>query len=264
MTEALTPRQQREREFYNRYADGYCDRRVILDPILGHELRPWNSYWHFFQLVKDRFRQGARLLDFGCGWGSNTVLFAKLGYEVDAFDISEGNLEVARNLAAEHGVAGRARLHLMPAERLDFPDESFDVVAGIDILHHVQVEPALRECRRVLRPGGAAFFHEPVSNFLFDTVRNTWLVRRLVPNRASLDRHITHDERKLDRADVRAIRRVFPSCRFDRFRVLSRLVVLFPRRETLLQKLDLRLAKLPGYRALSGTVVMTLEKDLVS
>src|SRR4051794_13115205 len=111
--EALTPRQQREREFYNCYSQDRCDRRVILDPILGNETRPWNSYWHFFELVRGRFRPGARLLDFGCGWGSNTILFARIGYEVDGFDISEGNLAVAERLAEEHGVAGRVRLHRM-------------------------------------------------------------------------------------------------------------------------------------------------------
>lgn len=264
MTEALTPRQQREREFYNRYACEYSDKRVILDPILGKEQRPWNSYWHFFQCVKDRFRPGHRLLDFGCGWGSNTILFARIGYEVDAFDISEGNLEVGRRLAQDHGVADRVRFHQMPAERLDFPDDSFDVVAGIDILHHVQVEASLRECRRILRPGGAAYFHEPVANLLFDPIRNTWLIRRLVPNEVSLDRHITHDERKLDRHDLRIVRQVFPRARFDRFRILARLAALMRRRETFLQKVDLRLGWLPGYRHFGGVVVMTLEKDVVS
>src|SRR5262249_48636710 len=180
MTTGLPPRQQRERAFYNRYSQDRCDRRVILDPILGKESRPWNSYWHFFDLVRGRFRQGARLLDFGCGWGSNTILFARAGYEVDGLDISEGNRAVAERLALEHGVADRVHLHRMAAENLAFADDTFDVIAGIDILHHVQVEQAMRECHRVLKPGGVAYFREPVENFLVDAVRNTRLMRWLL------------------------------------------------------------------------------------
>src|SRR3954465_2211915 len=162
--EGLTPRQQRERAFYNQYSQDRCDRRVILDPILGKESRPWNSYWHFFELVRGRFREGARLLDFGCGWGPHTILFARIGYEVDGFDISEGNLAVAERLVEEHGVADRVHLHRMAAEKLAFADGTFDVTAAIDILHHVRVEQAMRECHRVLKRGGVAYFREPVEN----------------------------------------------------------------------------------------------------
>jgi 2-polyprenyl-3-methyl-5-hydroxy-6-metoxy-1,4-benzoquinol methylase len=260
MTDTLTPRQQRERDFYNRYAQ-QCDTRVNLEPVQSDEQRPWNSYWHFYRLVKDRFRPGHRLLDFGCGWGSKTILFAKVGYDVDGFDIAEGNLEVARTVANEHGVADRVRLHLMAAETLDFPDATFDVIAGIDILHHVQIEPALSQCRRLLKPGGVAFFREPVASFLFDSIRNTWLLRKLFPNKESLDRHITHDERKLDSNDLKRIKSIFPKCRFDRFRVLARLSALWPSKEGFFEKIDYRLLNVPGYQSLAGSVVLTLEKE---
>jgi 2-polyprenyl-3-methyl-5-hydroxy-6-metoxy-1,4-benzoquinol methylase len=230
-----------------------------MDSALVSVLSPWNSYWHLFALVRDRFRPGSRLLDFGCGWGSNTVVFAKIGYSVDAFDISERNLDVARRLAVQHGVADRIAFHLMQAERLAFPSHSFDVVAGVDILHHVRIDDAVRECRRVLEHDGVAFFHEPVSNALVDGLRNTALARRVVPNTASFDRHITSDERKLDRRDLAVIRRTFPRSRFDRFRVLARLAALAPDREPMLQKLDWRLSAIPGYRSLAGALVMTLE-----
>jgi len=261
MTETLTPRQQREREFYNKFSQhDKCDKRVILDPITSSEHRPWNPYWHFFRLVKDHFRPGMRLLDFGCGWGSNTILFAKVGYEIEGFDISEGNLEVARRLAQEHEVAERVHFGLQAAEKLSYPDEHFDVIAGIDILHHVQIEPAMAEVRRVLKPGGVAFFREPVENAIFDRLRNTWLVRKLIPNKVSLDRHITEDERKLNRHELRVICRTFPRHRIDRFRVMSRLAALFPKREILLEKLDRQMRWVPGYMLFCGTIVLTLQK----
>lgn len=260
MSQTLTPRQQREREFYNEYSRQRRD-MVSPEPILGNEKRPWNPYWHFFRLAREAYRPGSRLLDFGCGWGSNTVLFALAGYQVDGIDIAENNLEKARELAQEHGVSRNIRLHLQPAEQLAFPDQTFDVVAGIDILHHVQIEPALREVARVLKPGGVAFFREPVEQPLFDAIRNTWLVRRFFPKEASLDRHITHDERKLTHAELAGILRMFPRHRVDHFRVLSRLGAVCNWCEAALEKLDLHLRWLPGYQWLSGTVVLSLYRD---
>ncbi|HVN45627.1 MAG TPA: class I SAM-dependent methyltransferase, partial [Steroidobacteraceae bacterium] len=180
--QALAPRQQREREYYDQYSQRQKDTaRVNLGPISGKEHRPWNPYWHFFALVKERFRPGACLLDFGCGWGDNTAVFARIGYQVEGFDISERNLEVARQLAASAGVANQVHFGVQTAESLDYSDGQFDVVAGVDILHHVEIPRAIAECRRVLRPGGVAFFIEPLMNPLFDTVRNTRLVQRFWP-----------------------------------------------------------------------------------
>ena len=133
---SLTPRQQREREYYNRYSQRKKDARVNLAPIAGKEQRPWNPYWHLFGLVKKRYRPGARLLDFGCGWGDNSLIFAHIGYQVDGFDISEGNLELARQLSDKEGLTEQVHFSLQRAERLKYPDAHFDVVAGVDILHH--------------------------------------------------------------------------------------------------------------------------------
>jgi len=212
-------------------------------------------------LVKERFRPGARLLDFGCGWGDNTAVFARIGYQVEGFDISERNLEVARQLAASEGVANQVHFGVQTAESLDYSDGQFDVVAGVDILHHVEIPRAIAECRRVLRPGGVAFFIEPLMNPLFDTVRNTRLVQRFWPNEASLERHITHDERKLTEEDLKFIRRMFPQHKIEPFRILSRLGVLFPAGTLSLEKLDYSLRRVPSYGRLAGTIVLSLEKE---
>ena len=259
----LSERQRREREYYDQFSIEHRDgdeAEVDLAPISGGERRPFNSYWRLFELVQDRFRPGARLLDFGCGWGTNTVLYAKIGYEVEGFDISEVNLAAARKAAAQYDVADKITFSIQTAEALKYPDESFDVIAGIDILHHVEIEPSLRECRRVLKPGGVAFFREPLANPVFDALRNTALMRRLVPNEVSFDRHITHDERKVTSAELKAARAIFPQNRVDRFRVLSRLGALWPSGETALEKLDYGLRPVPGYHWFAGAIVTTFEK----
>lgn len=257
---ALTPRQQREREYYDQYSQQQKNVEVNLAPISGTEQRPWNPYWHLFALVKERFRPGSRLLDFGCGWGDNSSIFAHIGYEVEGFDISEGNLDVARQLAENEGLANRIHFSVQRAESLNYPDGHFDVVAGVDILHHVEISPAIAECHRVLREGGVAFFTEPLANPLFETVRNTRLVLRFWPNDASFERHITCDERKLTAEDLKVIASIFPDHRIERFRILSRLDVLFHAGLMRLEKLDYSFRSVPFYGRLAGTIVLTLEK----
>jgi SAM-dependent methyltransferase len=51
----------------------------------------------------------------------------------------------------------------MDAHKLNFPDRTFDVVYGAAILHHLEYERALLEILRVLKPGGAMLFREPLA-----------------------------------------------------------------------------------------------------
>jgi ubiquinone/menaquinone biosynthesis C-methylase UbiE len=61
----------------------------------------------------------------------------------------------------------------MNAEILEFPDQSFDLVFGSSILHHLNLDKAYAEIERVLRPGGCALFIEPFGhNVLINAYRN--------------------------------------------------------------------------------------------
>ena len=80
----------------------------------------------------------------------------------------------------------------MPGERLDFPDGSFDYAIGFAILHHLELESALSELHRVLKPQGVAFFAEPLgSNPLINAYR------RRTPQ------YRTEDETPIDLANLR-------------------------------------------------------------
>jgi len=252
----LTARQQREQEYYDAFSRDKSRIEVNFDPVNDREQRPWNPYWYQFGCVKDAYKPGARLLDFGCGWGENSVVFAKMGYDVEGFDISEVNLQAARALGEKYGLADRLHFSSQTAEDLDFRDQSFDVVAGVDILHHVEIGPALAECRRVLKPGGLAIFKEPVENAVFDRVRNLGLMQRVFPKSPSFDRHITADEKKLTARDVRIIKRVFPRLEIRSFRILSRLDRFMPVAGGILEKLDYLGCLLPGFASLCGSIVL--------
>lgn len=73
--------------------------------------------------------------------------------------------------------------------------------------------------------------------------------------------HITEDERKLTKNDLFAIKKVFPECHIDWFRIFSRIDKVFPSLSRAAEKLDYRLRFLPGMHWLSGSIVLTLTKS---
>jgi 2-polyprenyl-3-methyl-5-hydroxy-6-metoxy-1,4-benzoquinol methylase len=265
---ALSDRQQREQAYYDEYARRTAPERVWFEPVTGEERRPWNPYWFVAGLVRDEYTNPSqRLLDFGCGPGLYSVQFARIGYEVHGFDISPTNVQVARQLSEQYGLAHRTRFGQGLAEDLKYPDGFFDVIAGIDILHHVEIPRAIAECLRVLKPGGLAVFKEPVEAPLFDTLRNSRVGQWISPKSASFDLHITEDERKLTAADLDAIRHAAPRAQIHSFRIVSRIESLFGSRAprwrgaSLLEMLDPALVRYcPPFRRLAGTVVIAFRR----
>jgi SAM-dependent methyltransferase len=156
----LQARHQREREFHDRWA-AETD-AAELDPLrlAACPTTPETTYG-LAQLgvLRDR-----RALDLGCGQGETSTWLALQGARVDAVDIAPRMIEVAGALAARHGVAERIRFHVAPGEQLPFTDGSFDVVFGHDVLHHLDLDRARDEIRRVLVPGGRAVFVEPLGH----------------------------------------------------------------------------------------------------
>lgn len=102
---------------------------------------------------------GRRVLEVGCGIGTDLVRFAGGGASVTGIDLSETAVSLARANVEFHEVAGRVELFVGNAEALPFPDASFDVVYGHGVVQYT-VNPNLlvSECRRVLAPGGVAIF----------------------------------------------------------------------------------------------------------
>lgn len=100
----------------------------------------------------------SRILDVGCGTAEMAVAAAGRwpGASVEATDVSAGMLALAARTVGRAGEPGsRVRLAQAPADRLPYPDGTFDVVLAAFVLQLVPSRPrALREMRRVLRPGG--------------------------------------------------------------------------------------------------------------
>ena len=263
----LTERQRNELEFYEEFSRYNPPSQVRFDPVSGKDPKPWNSYWYVMDLVKQNFKGPAsKLLDFGCGAGSNALLFSRIGYEVFGFDISPNNVCLAESMAEKYGVKDRTHFSVGVAEHLDYPDNQFDVVVGVDILHHVTISEALTECSRVLKRGGVAIFHEPVRVPVLDTLRETSVGRWVLPKERSVTRHITEDERKLTPDDLKIIKKFDPDLSAQRFVLLSRLdrFIRSPKykEQSVLEKADSKLFRLvPVLKSCGGVVVMVLKKQ---
>jgi len=101
---------------------------------------------------------GRRALEMGCGTGIFLEKVAPSGAGIVGLDLSADLLAKARGrLTAAPNVV----LHRGNAESLPYVDASFDSVYGSSVLHHLDLDRALHEVLRVLRPGGRCAFTEP-------------------------------------------------------------------------------------------------------
>jgi SAM-dependent methyltransferase len=144
---------------------------------------------------------GRTILELGCGSGINSILLARRGARVIAVDISHPLIEVAARRVAVNGVGNRVRFVTGSAHDLPLATESVDVVVGISVLHHLELDAAAEEIGRVLKPGGRAVFKEPVR-----ASRLLRLARAFVPYRRS---DVSPFERPLTLADVETFRQRF-------------------------------------------------------
>jgi ubiquinone/menaquinone biosynthesis C-methylase UbiE len=127
---------------YNEIADQY-EKRIWFDQhILGvARLRK-----------KLLSKASGKILEVACGTGQNFPLFAP-DSEITAVDLSPKMLELARKNAIEHGLD--VNLAVMDAEKLEFPDASFDtVVSTLSTCTFPNPVRALQEIKRACRPGG--------------------------------------------------------------------------------------------------------------
>jgi SAM-dependent methyltransferase len=149
--------------------DGAEKTNVLYDAVARHydDALPRHVMDHYRRkrlgFVQSRQPAGD-LLDVGCGTGHLAAAFAAAGYRVYGCDASIGMLEVFRDRGEAVVVGGRS-------DELPFPDDRFDVVICVALLHHV-VEPArvantIREMVRTTKPGGLTVLwdHNPLNPY---------------------------------------------------------------------------------------------------
>ncbi len=105
-----------------------------------------------------KINKETKILEIGCGTGTLTELLVKTGANIVATDIFPEFLDAAKKRTNSPNVI----FQLADAEKLEnFPDESFDVVCGLSILHHLDIEKTFDSIKRVLKNGGCLIFSEP-------------------------------------------------------------------------------------------------------
>lgn len=108
-------------------------------------------------------RAGMRVLDVGCGRGEIVRHCARLGATAIGIDYAEAAVRLSARLLRQAGsLPGPAGLAQADAKFLPFPDAVFDRVLMFDVVEHLfpwELRLALREARRVLKPGGMLVIH---------------------------------------------------------------------------------------------------------
>jgi ubiquinone/menaquinone biosynthesis C-methylase UbiE len=208
------------------------------------------AYW---DLVLSHSRDRI-VLEYGCGTGLEALFLAQHGVKVLGIDISPVAAKIAaRRAQAEGGL--KPAFYVMDAEAMAFGDNSFDMVCGFGILHHLRLREAFRELTRVMKPEGRAVFLEPLGH---NPVFNAF--RRMTPHLR------THDEHPLKVTDLELAGEFFHQTQYAYYHLLAlasiplRRVPWFPRLVRTLDGLDRRLfARAPRLRPLAWQVLMVLD-----
>ena len=94
------------------------------------------------------------VLEFGCGTGSTAIAHAAYVNHIQAIDLSANMLEIARSKAADAGVSN-VTFQQASIDAFEAPDESFDAILGLSILHLLtDRNAAIAKVYRMLKPGG--------------------------------------------------------------------------------------------------------------
>ena len=197
--------------------------------------------------------RGRRVLEYGCGLGETSVLLARSGADVFAFDISPTSVALTGKRARSDGVEVEAMV--AAGEALPHATEFFDVVFGTAVLHHLDPEVAAPELRRVLKSGGKAVFAEPLgTNPLLRFARDHLPYPQKTPRGA--DRPLTYD-------DLRRWGEGFGSFSYREVQLFSMTERLLGYRKRIppLRRLDdVLLTRFPALRPLCRYVVLYMVK----
>jgi SAM-dependent methyltransferase len=216
---AAAPTTADVREYWNRHIH---DLEITTHPVGSPGFFADLDQYHFEKLHHlpklidfDGYR-GRRVLDVGCGAGTDLVRFARGGAVATGVDVSPSAIALARENFRLQGLA--ADLREADAEHLPFPDGSFDLVYAHGVVQYAaNGQAVVNECRRVLAPGGEAIFQ--VYN------RVSWLNALSKAMKVPLEHEDAPVLRKYSAAEFRALLAGFREVRIveERFPVKSRL-----------------------------------------
>jgi ubiquinone/menaquinone biosynthesis C-methylase UbiE len=147
-----------------KFSDAEIGTREFFERVEAHR---YAKEGHILAAADFASARGLRVLEIGCGLGTDGAQFAKAGAEYTGIDLTEAAIELARKRFELTGLKGEFQTG--DAENLSFPDESFDLVYSHGVLHHTpDIERAVSEIHRVLKTGGRAIvmlYHRDSYNY---------------------------------------------------------------------------------------------------
>jgi ubiquinone/menaquinone biosynthesis C-methylase UbiE len=170
MSESSNNLKERVRAFWQKnpcgtkFTDAEMGTRLFYERVEEHR---YAKEWHIPAAADFVGAKGLKVLEIGCGLGTDGAQFAKAGAIYTGVDLTDAAVELARKRFELFNLPGTFRT--ADAENLDFADESFDLVYSHGVLHHTpDTVRAVREAHRVLRPGGRAvvmLYHRDSYNY---------------------------------------------------------------------------------------------------
>jgi len=187
-------RKKIEKEYHDRRAIGKIDFLFYDTPFLKSLVLDLEK----FSLALLGNIKGKRILYYGCG--ANWILAHKFSQECSSvilIDISQESIKIMNKKIDELNLKNMSAF-VMDCENLAFKNDSFDLIFGRAILHHLDLEKSSKEISRILRQGGKAVFLEPLgTNPLIN------FYRKITPKRR------TPSEKPLDFDDISRISKYF-------------------------------------------------------
>ena len=239
----------REKEFHNNLQSQTKGR---FENIFYKSL--YNINEDFFSHIQKKADQ-SQILDFGCGTGlfvERTIKYKPK--KIVGIDISEVSIDKAKKNAKKMGL--EVDYYVDNCERTKFESNSFDIVYGTGILHHLEFNKCLDEIHRILKSKGNLIFIEPLGT---NPIIN--LYRKFTPNSRSVDEH------PLINKDFEYIKNKFLDTNIKYYGFLTLIFSPFYKSPgesnffKYLAKLDQILFKLEFFRKLAWSVLITAKKD---
>ena len=170
MSQANPQLKERVRQFWQenpcgtKFADAPPGSKRFYELVEAHR---YEKEWHIPAAAGFSEAKGLRVLEIGCGLGTDGAQFAKAGADYTGVDLTDAAVELAQRRFELFQLPGT--FQAADAEKLDFADNSFDLVYSHGVLHHTpDTAGAIREAYRVLKPGGRAvvmLYHRDSYNY---------------------------------------------------------------------------------------------------
>lgn len=266
--EELIKEAKAEAEYFNKeYAhddlqqrqQNYIVPEKFIQQVINPDPRPLVEFEYAYSLLGRL--EGKKLLDYGAGDGWNTICFAKAKANVTAMDISEKGVELIKKKASANSVNEYVHAEVQNCYGTTFESNTYDIIYGGGILHHLDVEAAGKEVSRILHPGGVAVFFEPIRDTkIMDYVKAVvfFFLRRKALKE-------TEHEAPITTTKIHSLEQYFNVVRFRYFNILTSASLLVKSEilRWILLRVDYFLIEyIPGFKRLGRAVVIELREPI--